>query len=432
MTRKLLLLSLCAACGVHGAIQPAEDQKPPAQSADERDGSGLIEKLRQRARSEGGKLRMNEQEFTELLRGALEKTGVPADQLKNAAILELLRLMREKNPDFFQGLRFGGKPDMGNPFGQRLEKKLDDHFNELLDGHRPGTMAAAPATFLLRDGQKPAAPLAFGTGVQADGWILTKASEVGNAAALQCQIRGEWLDVKVVRVWTEHDLALAKVAAKNLPVVKWSENAAPDVGSFITAVAPEGHDPVAIGVVSVVARNAQTKGRGFLGVSLTTDEIGLKVREVVPGGPAKASGLQQDDRILELDGQKPDSVFTFTKMVSDRKAGDKVRLKVQRASDVLEKEIALGDRGSIFGADRPSKMNGMGSTVSKRKGDFASALQTDLPLEATECGGPVTDLDGHVIGLVIARSGRVETMVVPSGTIRELLGGVDFSGPPAK
>jgi S1-C subfamily serine protease len=54
-------------------------------------------------------------------------------------------------------------------------------------------------------------------------------------------------------------------------------------------------------------------------------------------------------------------------------------------------------------------------------------IQTDLPLQATQCGGPVTDLDGNAVGLVIARSGRVETMVLPSETIRQLLAGVDFS-----
>src|SRR2546429_371486 len=151
-----------------------------------------------------------------------------------------------------------------------------------------------------------------------------------------------------------------------------------------------GRDPVAIGIVSVQIRNVQVKGRGFLGVSLTSDERGLKIREIVPGGPAKASGLLAEDRILELDGKKPDSVFNFTKLVSDRKAGDKVRLKLQRGDAVMEKEIALGDRGSLPGAGRSGqdRMNNMGSTISKRRTDFASVMQTDLPLQATQCGGP--------------------------------------------
>ena len=122
-------------------------------------------------------------------------------------------------------------------------------------------------------------------------------------------------------------------------------------------------------------------------------------------------------------------MFTFTKMVGDRKAGDKVHLKFQRGEAVLEKDIALADRGAMVGNARSSndRMQSMGSTISKRRTDFPSVMQTDLPLQATQCGGPVTDLDGNVVGLVIARSGRVDTMVLPSETIRQLLGEVDFS-----
>ncbi len=346
----------------------------------------------------------------DLLRGVLEKQGVSADELRKAGFTELMRMMQERNPDALKGLGFGTAPG----FSKDIEKRLNEHFYELLDGHRPGTLGAAHATFALRDKKKPADPLAFATAVRADGWLVTKASEVGSGD-IQCEIKGSWVAAKVVRTWPEHDLALLKTAAKEIPVVKWSERGALEVGTFISAVAPDGREPVAIGIVSVPVRNEQTKGRGFLGVSLTSDERGLKIREIVPGGPAKASGLLAEDRILELDGKKPDSVFNFTKLVSDRKAGDKVRLKLQRGEAVMEKEIALGDRGSLPGAGRPGldRMNNMGSTISKRRTDFASVMQTDLPLQATQCGGPVTDLDGDVIGVVIARSGRVDTMVPP-------------------
>ncbi|MEO6785551.1 MAG: trypsin-like peptidase domain-containing protein, partial [Chthoniobacteraceae bacterium] len=380
-----------------------------------------------------GLLRLDPKELLGLLREVLEKQGVPADELKSAELPELLRLMREKNPDTFKGLGLGFGGMQG--FDKATEKKLADHFAELLEGHRPGTLGAAPATFPLRNAKKPADPLAFATGVRGDGWLLTKASEVGSGAELQCEIKGEWVAAKVVRTWPEHDLALVKVAAKGIPVVKFSERGALPVGTFISAVAPEGREPVAIGIVSVPVRNEQTKGRGFLGVQIESDERGLKINKLVPGGPAKASGLQEQDRILEFDGKKPDSVYMFTKMVSDRKAGDKVKLKFQRGNAIAEKEIALADRGAMVGSGRAGndRMNSMGSTISKRRTDFSSVMQTDLPLQATQCGGPVTDLDGDVVGIVIARSGRVETMVLPSETIRQLLARVDFSkeGQPA-
>jgi len=428
MTRKLIIAALLAASALNGAIKKAEDsgpKTPPAAKPPTPDSDGMLNELRKRAERGNGKLKFDEDDLIEFFRGLLERQGVPAEQLKKAGLPELLRLMRDKNPDAFKGLGFGAEPG----FAKGTEKKLEEHYGQLLEGHKPGTLTAATATFILRDAKKPADPLAFATGVRSDGWLLTKASEVAGAGELQCEIKGAWIAAKVVQMWKEHDLALLKTDTKEMPAVKWSERSAPEVGSFISAVAPAGRDPVAIGIVSVLARNEQTNGRGFLGVQLESDERGLKIREIVPNGPAKASGLQKEDRILEMDGKKPESVYMFTKMVSDRKTGDKVRLKVQRGEAIVEKEIALGDRGAILGTGRtgPDKMNSMGSTLSKRRTDFSSVMQTDLPLQATQCGGPVTDLDGNVIGLVIARSGRVETMVLPSGTIRQLLGTVDFS-----
>jgi serine protease Do len=412
MTRKLIIAALLATSALNGAIKKAEDPKPETPPAAQPPEPGS-----------DGKRKLDKKDLADFFRGALEKKGVPAEQLRKAGLPELVRLMREKYPDALRSL--GAEPG----FSRETERKLEEHYGQLLEGHKPGTLAAAAATFTLRDAKKPADPLAFATGVRSDGWLLTKASEVAGAGELQCEIKGVWVAAKVVRSWPEHDLALLKTTAKEMPAVQWSGRGAPEVGSFISAVAPAGRDPVAIGIVSVLARNEQTKGRGFLGVQLESDERGLKIREVVPNGPAKASGLQKEDRILEMDGKKPESVYMFTKMVSDRKTGDKVRLKVQRGEAIVEKEIALGDRGAILGAGRtgPDKMNSMGSTLSKRRTDFSSVMQTDLPLQATQCGGPVTDLDGNVIGLVIARSGRVETMVLPSETIRQLLAGVDFS-----
>ena len=442
MIRTFLIAALLATGSLNAAIKKAPDSKPdpapeakpqekprpevkPAPAPQKKGVDDLLEELRKRAEDHGGMLKMDAKELLSLLRGVLEKQGVPADDLKKAELPELLRLMKEKNPDALKGLGFGGPPALD----KASEKKLTDHFNQLLEGHRPGSLGVAAATFILRDAKKPADPVAFATGVRADGWLLTKASEVSSAGELQCQIKGAWVAAKVVRTWPDHDLALLKATAKDIPVVKWGERGALPVGTFITAAAPEGRDPVAIGIVSVQVRNEQTKGRGFLGIQLESDDQGLKILDVVAKGPAEKSGLKKEDRILELDGKKPDSVYTFTKMVSDRKAGDKVKLKFQRGEAIVETEIALGDRGAAVGPARGGndRMNSMGSTISKRRTDFPAAMQTDLPLQASQCGGPVTDLDGTAIGLVIARSGRIETQVLPSETIRELLGGVDFS-----
>jgi serine protease Do len=418
------------------APQPAPPaQQPPTQPDARNPLAELLDNLRKpgQPNTERRELQLSPQELDGMLRSLLEKQGIPGDQLKDTAFPELLRMAQERNPAGAQGIHFDGLAQLRELLAlidPQLQQKLDAQFRGMLDGHRPGGSAAAEATFIFRDGKSPRKLLGFGTGVQAQGWLLTKASEVVPCDKLECEVHGEWLPAKVARTWQEHDLALVKIEAKDLPVVTWSAQGALVIGTFIAAAAPAGDDPAAIGLVSVAARNHQQKGRGFLGVQLDADPQGLKIREVVAGGVALTAGVQRDDRILEVDGQKPDSIFNFTKLISERKAGETVRLKLQRGEAVIEKEIALGDRASVpaSGGDRRSEMmDSMGSTVSQRKDDFANVMQTDFPLDANQCGGPVTDLDGNVVGLVIARSGRVETLVIPSTTLCDLLATVDFA-----
>ena len=52
---------------------------------------------------------------------------------------------------------------------------------------------------------------------------------------------------------------------------------------------------------------------------------------------------------------------------------------------------------------------------------FPAALQHDTVLRPKDCGGPVVDLNGHVVGLNIARAGRTATYVLPTEVILPLL-----------
>ena len=421
-------------------LDPAPKPSPevagvPAKPAATGPLADLLNTLRKKGQANAGgrELQWKPNELEGLLRDTLEKQGVAKDKLKPAILPELLRLIQELNPDAVQTQNFDGlEPlrDMLVLMDPKLQGKLADQFHGMLDGYRPGCGAAAKATFVLRDGKHAKEPLGFAACVNADGWLLTKASEIAAAAKPQCLVHDEWLPVKVAHTWQEHDLALVRIQAKNLPTVTWSNQTAPAIGAFIAAVSPAGEDPAAIGLVSVAPRTLLEKGRGFLGVLLEADAQGLTVREVVADGAAAKADVQAHDRVLEVDGSKPDSIFNFTKLISAHSAGDKVKLKLQRGEAVLEKEIALGDRGILANAHSArgdDKMDSMGSTLSKRKGDFANVLQSDFPLDANQCGGPVTDLDGHVVGLVIARAGRVDTLILPSATVHDVLATVDFA-----
>src|SRR5262249_176380 len=65
--------------------------------------------------------------------------------------------------------------------------------------------------------------------------------------------------------------------------------------------------------------------------------------------------------------------------------------------------------------------NGIHKDLSDVNVGFPTALQHDSVLKARECGGPLVDLDGKVLGINIASSGRVDSYTIPSEVIQGML-----------
>jgi serine protease Do len=61
----------------------------------------------------------------------------------------------------------------------------------------------------------------------------------------------------------------------------------------------------------------------------------------------------------------------------------------------------------------------MGGSISERRSGFPLAIQHDSVLRPADCGGPVVDIEGQVVGLNIARAGRVESYALPAALVRE-------------
>lgn len=90
------------------------------------------------------------------------------------------------------------------------------------------------------------------------------------------------------------------------------------------------------------AEELQLKGLEY-GALITGDRV-KKEFGVVPGSPADKAGLKMDDVILEVDGEKVTEKNTLQSMVQKHAPGDKLKLKVWRASNTLEKTVTLEER----------------------------------------------------------------------------------------
>jgi len=269
---------------------------------------------------------------------------------------------------------------------------------------------------------------ALGTIVAADGLILTKASELRGAVSVKLG-DGSVLDAETISIHKPTDLALLKIDIKGLKPVRFEDSKKVPIGNWLAAGGIDER-PTAVGIVSVVTRNLSgadardllSQNRGYLGILLPQDDGPDGVARV-DGFPAEEpsaalkAGVKKGDVIVELNGRPISSSEELRGLLENYKPDEKVNLKVRRGSEELKFTVTLRARKQ----NRSDIQNNMGGSLSGRRTGFPTVLQTDMILDPKNCGGPVVDLDGKVLGVAIARAGRVETWILPSEVIRPVL-----------
>lgn len=82
---------------------------------------------------------------------------------------------------------------------------------------------------------------------------------------------------------------------------------------------------------------------GISGESLPGDR-GALVREVLPGGPARAAGMREGDIIVGLDGERVTSMDDLISKLLEHDVGDAVRVEILRDGDRRTIEVILAAR----------------------------------------------------------------------------------------
>ena len=285
---------------------------------------------------------------------------------------------------------------------------------ELLDLFAPVVASASESTVIVMGGRRQ---VAMGTIVGADGLILTKASEL--RGDLKCKLsNGKSFPAVVFGVDPATDLALLKIDAKDLAIARWSDQQTPATGRWL-ATPNNKSEPIAIGIVSVDERKIP-RSKAFLGIQMseTEDASGVRINRVISGTPADRFGLLVNDIIFKIDDTEIPDQRTLLDAMGQYSAGDIAVLSVRRGSKNIEFSLALADKQLASPENaRSETQNRMGSTPSKRRKDFPLAFQHDSSLEANYCGGPIVDLDGQVVGINIAREGRVASLALPPSVV---------------
>lgn len=260
-------------------------------------------------------------------------------------------------------------------------------------------------------------PVALGTIVSEDGYVLTKRSELTSDPIRVRLHDGRMFPASVSAVRRQNDLALLRVDTDlTFTPVQFSSEA-PAIASFLISPGRTGR-PIGIGVVGVKERPVGHQGR--LGVMLEDDANGRALVQIVwPQSGAAMAGIEPGDRIIAINGREERSRSGVIETLRGMYPGESVRLTILRANELselepIEMDARIRDMGVLQESESDSKINGPRNV---RLSGFDRVIQHDTVLDPDQCGGPVMDTSGKVVGMNIARAGRVVSYMLPSSLI---------------
>ncbi len=110
---------------------------------------------------------------------------------------------------------------------------------------------------------------------------------------------------------------------------------------------------------------------------------GARLTQITAGGPSEKAGLQVGDVVQSIDGKPLPSYRGVTDAVKDKKAGDKLLLKVARATEVKEIEVTLEKRPAPI---RPYTANLGGQTQNVQDQQGSKGFEYGGIYKSVDCG----------------------------------------------
>ena len=263
----------------------------------------------------------------------------------------------------------------------------------------------------------------LGTVVDSNGIVLTKRSEImthrgSPLGKLSCRLfDGEEVSAKVIADSRADDVALLQLSKRGLTTAPLSPHEEPRRGVIVVVPVP-GNEVSETGVLSVDRQFSIEPRLGNVTLVVEMKEAGVTVTSAGrdPDFTKLIRGsISEGDVITHVDGEMTPDLATYEKLTKKDKfiAGEFVTLNIRRNGVESQVAMPLDSGGSITTHSY--------ADVSLRQTGFPAVLIHDTIVGRRQCGGPVVDLEGRVVGVNIARFHRCSTFAIPPQQIRRLI-----------
>ncbi len=254
------------------------------------------------------------------------------------------------------------------------------------------------------------------------GLVVCKASLLGEFVSGEdqfrcCDAEGVWRAAQFLGYDRELDLCFLKIDLSDSSTQKNISHAEKtEAGQWLVSLGYQQKLPMGIGVLGAEPRVIDSS-QGFAGLNVDETDDGLAVTKVMANSGASRAGFLTGDRLMKTEEKQAKKRRWLSKLLRQYEPGDWLPLLAKRSGMVIKLDLQIGTPWmNVF--ERQALMNRFGSDVSQRRTGFRSVLQHDTILHPKNCGGPIVNLQGELVGVNIARAGRTDTLAVP---IQEIL-----------
>lgn len=260
-------------------------------------------------------------------------------------------------------------------------------------------------------------PVALGTVVDEDGLAVVKASVLPPVP--RCRLPDNRIvDLNIIGIDMAFDLAVVRLPPESVRPVAWSQGESPPVGRIVLTVGPEGR-ALSVGVVSVALRQVDNhqEPRYDLPLRLKADRPPI-YGQVADGkyvanavlGLAKSSGILPGDRLHSVAGRRIALDEDVAKAVDGKLSGDVVPVVVVRDGKAFSFDLPLLPAVKVGAWNR-----------TWRHDDFPIAFEYSPPVATTECGGPIVDRSGRVVGVTVGQTTDACGWAIPADKVRRIV-----------
>lgn len=268
---------------------------------------------------------------------------------------------------------------------------------------------------------------AVATAVGDQGYFVTKASEIEGRKFQIVLCDESRVDATQVAVDRDNDLALLKIdpgqhRIESVDLAKDSAATSPK-GTVCCCVNHKQDYLAGFGIVSVAERPLNGDTGAALGLNAKAVPGGLQVVNAAPGLPAQAAGLKPDDVITHFGDEALSTVADLEQLIQKHLPEDEVRLAVKRGESLFSVAVVLGHRSRLapMAGRREQSLDKVSAKLSRRRWGFDRGIQHDGAIGPADCGGLLIDLHGKIVGLNIARAGRIKSYAIPAHVVQKFV-----------